>query len=168
MEYIGNIRKMETFPGKVIQYFLPLGDQKIFCSGLLLSMFYPVIQYQEKIKSLNFDKDPVVSGVLTGIKGQNLPAQVFPVGFIHFCTNQLNNPACKNGTHLTTSFRRQAFHMTENETGSIEIPGTCCIYGFRGSDTHPDHAFLTNTVQISLFNIKYNPIKIFIYITALK
>jgi hypothetical protein len=33
---------------------------------------YPVIQYPDKIKSLNFDKDPHVSGVLTGIKGQYL------------------------------------------------------------------------------------------------
>ena len=33
---------------------------------------YPVIQYPEKIKSLNFDKDPIVSGVLMGIKGQYL------------------------------------------------------------------------------------------------
>jgi hypothetical protein len=33
---------------------------------------YPVDAYPEKIKSLNFDKDPVVSGILTGIKGQYL------------------------------------------------------------------------------------------------
>ena len=33
---------------------------------------YPVLHYPEKIKSLNFDKDPVVSGVLDGIKGQYL------------------------------------------------------------------------------------------------
>jgi hypothetical protein len=33
---------------------------------------YPVMQYPEKIKSLNFDKDPLVSGVLMGIKGQYL------------------------------------------------------------------------------------------------
>ena len=38
----------------------------------LVELAYPVIQYPEKIKSLNFDKDPVVSGVLTGIKGQYL------------------------------------------------------------------------------------------------
>ncbi len=38
----------------------------------LVELEYPVIQYPEKIKSLNFDKDPVVSGVLTGIKGQYL------------------------------------------------------------------------------------------------
>ncbi len=33
---------------------------------------YPVLQYPEKIKSLNFDKDPKVIGTLTGIKGQYL------------------------------------------------------------------------------------------------
>ena len=35
-------------------------------------LIYPVERYPEKIKSLNFDKDPMVSGVLTGIKGQYL------------------------------------------------------------------------------------------------
>jgi hypothetical protein len=33
---------------------------------------YPVQHYPEKIKSLNFDKAPLVTGVLTGIKGQYL------------------------------------------------------------------------------------------------
>ncbi len=33
---------------------------------------YPVLNYPEKIKSFNFDKDPLVSGVLQGIKGQYL------------------------------------------------------------------------------------------------
>lgn len=33
---------------------------------------YPVIQYPEKVRSLNFDKDPIVEGLLTGIKGQYL------------------------------------------------------------------------------------------------
>jgi hypothetical protein len=33
---------------------------------------YPVSAYPEKVKSLNFDKDPVVSGELKGIKGQYL------------------------------------------------------------------------------------------------
>lgn len=37
-----------------------------------LELEYPVIQYPDKIKSLNFDKDPHVSGELTGIKGQYL------------------------------------------------------------------------------------------------
>lgn len=33
---------------------------------------YPVQTYPEKIKSLNFDKEAAVSGILTGIKGQYL------------------------------------------------------------------------------------------------
>ena len=33
---------------------------------------FPVEKYPEKIKSLNFDKDPDVEGVLQGIKGQYL------------------------------------------------------------------------------------------------
>jgi hypothetical protein len=33
---------------------------------------YPVARYPEKIQSLNFDKVPVVRGVLSGIKGQYL------------------------------------------------------------------------------------------------
>lgn len=38
----------------------------------VVELAYPVIQYPVKIKSLNLDKDPVVSGVLKGIKGQYL------------------------------------------------------------------------------------------------
>ena len=33
---------------------------------------YPVAQYPEKIRSLNFDKEPEVKGILSGIKGQYL------------------------------------------------------------------------------------------------
>ena len=33
---------------------------------------YPVVEYPEKIKSLNFDKQPVIEGSLMGIKGQYL------------------------------------------------------------------------------------------------
>ncbi len=33
---------------------------------------YPVVEYPSKISSLNFDKTPVISGVLKGIKGQYL------------------------------------------------------------------------------------------------
>ena len=38
----------------------------------VIELDYPVSQYPEKIKSLNFDKEPLISGVLTGIKGQYL------------------------------------------------------------------------------------------------
>lgn len=33
---------------------------------------YPVLSYPEKIKSLTFDKEPIIEGVLVGIKGQYL------------------------------------------------------------------------------------------------
>ena len=33
---------------------------------------FPVLQFPEKVKSLNFDKQPIVEGVLQGIKGQYL------------------------------------------------------------------------------------------------
>jgi hypothetical protein len=35
-------------------------------------MVYPVVQHPKKTKSINLDNDPVVSGVLSGIKGQYL------------------------------------------------------------------------------------------------
>ena len=38
----------------------------------VLELEYPVLRYPEKVRSLNFDKDPVVKGVLCGIKGQYL------------------------------------------------------------------------------------------------
>jgi hypothetical protein len=38
----------------------------------ILELSYPVLEYPVKIKSLNFDKDPLVSGKLNGIKGQYL------------------------------------------------------------------------------------------------
>jgi len=37
-----------------------------------LELEYPVLEYPDKIKSLNFEKDPLVSGILMGIKGQYL------------------------------------------------------------------------------------------------
>ena len=38
----------------------------------ILELSYPVLEYPVKIKSLNFDKEPVASGILKGIKGQYL------------------------------------------------------------------------------------------------
>ena len=38
----------------------------------LVDINYPVLEYPEKVKSFNFDKTPVVEGVLKGIKGQYL------------------------------------------------------------------------------------------------
>ena len=41
---------------------------------------YPVLEYPKKIVSLNFDKEPLVSGILKGIKGQYL---IFDSGVIN-------------------------------------------------------------------------------------
>jgi hypothetical protein len=38
----------------------------------VLNIDYPVLKYPTSIVSLNFDKLPVISGVLDGIKGQYL------------------------------------------------------------------------------------------------
>lgn len=46
----------------------------------VVDLSFPVSQYPTKIKSHNFDKEPVVSGVLEGIKGQYL---IFDTGVIN-------------------------------------------------------------------------------------
>ena len=38
----------------------------------VLEITYPVLNYPEKVKSLNFDKTPEISGVLEGVRGQYL------------------------------------------------------------------------------------------------
>ena len=38
----------------------------------VINIDYPVIKYPTKVVSLNFDKTPVISGVLNGVKGQYL------------------------------------------------------------------------------------------------
>jgi len=45
-----------------------------------LAINYPVQQYPEKVKSMNLEKTPEVSGVLQGIKGQYL---IFDTGVIN-------------------------------------------------------------------------------------
>jgi len=34
------------------------------------NIIYPVIKYPEKVKSIKLDTHPVITGILTGIKGQ--------------------------------------------------------------------------------------------------
>ena len=46
--------------------------RKYVVDSELQDLSYPVLEYPEKVKSLSFDKLPVVEGVLTGIKGQYL------------------------------------------------------------------------------------------------
>lgn len=56
------------------QAILPLTNDSI------IDISYPVDQYPDKVKSLNFDKTPEISGVLQGIKGQYL---IFDTGVIN-------------------------------------------------------------------------------------
>ncbi|MFK7827129.1 MAG: DUF2797 domain-containing protein [Oligoflexales bacterium] len=44
------------------------------------SFIYPVIEYPKKVISLNFTKDPLVTGILMGIKGQYL---IFDTGVLN-------------------------------------------------------------------------------------
>jgi len=46
---------------------------------------YPVLEYPEKITSLSFDKQPVIEGILQGIKGQYL---IFDTGVINMRKHQ--------------------------------------------------------------------------------
>jgi hypothetical protein len=78
-----NWRKMLT---EIDPDGINLMDEKIRISALLpgeLRSFvsdnqrvtrieYPVEAYPDKVKSYNFDKDPVVTGILSGVKGQYL------------------------------------------------------------------------------------------------
>ena len=57
-------RAKAAIPEEYMQYWVD--DEEV------LSLQYPVTEYPEKVKSLSFDKAPVISGVLKGIKGQYL------------------------------------------------------------------------------------------------
>lgn len=54
----------EFIPEEVKQYFLD--------SSTEIELDFPVLQYPNKLKSLNLEKNPEYSGVLKGIKGQYL------------------------------------------------------------------------------------------------
>lgn len=47
-------------------------QQYLYDDNRIWEFRYPVLQFPEKITSVSFDKDPVISGVLNGIKGQYL------------------------------------------------------------------------------------------------
>ncbi|HFE39135.1 MAG TPA: DUF2797 domain-containing protein [Gammaproteobacteria bacterium] len=48
------------------------GDIQLTPDAEPVTIHYPVLQYPQKVKALNFDKNPKVSGILEGIKGQYL------------------------------------------------------------------------------------------------
>ena len=51
-------------PEEVLEYFIPSNKET--------HLEFPVLQYPEKVKSLNLEKTPSYEGVLKGIKGQYL------------------------------------------------------------------------------------------------
>lgn len=54
----------EQLPGDLTTYFSENDE--------IITIEYPVLNYPEKVKSLSFDKTPVIEGKLAGIKGQYL------------------------------------------------------------------------------------------------
>ena len=61
---------MESSHEDVVQYQLPIGEISVEMNQLIGDKIS--LKYQGKIKSLDFEKEPLVSGILTGIKGQYL------------------------------------------------------------------------------------------------
>jgi hypothetical protein len=58
----------------------PNSPPQLLSDAQPLTLDYPVLQYPSKVKSFNFDKEPLVSGILEGIKGQYL---IFDNGVIN-------------------------------------------------------------------------------------
>ncbi|MGY6276028.1 DUF2797 domain-containing protein [Methylomonas sp. MgM2] len=60
--------------GKLAEIRERYGDEamELLGNAEIRDIEYPVMQYPVKVKSFNFDKDPLVSGILEGIKGQYL------------------------------------------------------------------------------------------------
>ncbi|MCE3296413.1 MAG: hypothetical protein K0R65_2127 [Crocinitomicaceae bacterium] len=54
----------EVLPADIIQYFSE--------DDTIIHFNYPVGEYPSKVKSMSFDKDKLIEGTLTGIKGQYL------------------------------------------------------------------------------------------------
>ena len=65
------IAKSESGLREIEQKFGLLAIQRLYHQKVV-NINFPVLQFPEKVKSLNFDKQPIVEGVLQGIKGQYL------------------------------------------------------------------------------------------------
>ena len=63
--------KSESGLSNIEQKFGLLAIQRLYHQKVV-NINFPVLQFPEKVKSLNFDKQPIVEGVLQGIKGQYL------------------------------------------------------------------------------------------------
>jgi hypothetical protein len=65
------IAKSESGLREIEQKFGLLAIQRLYHQKVV-EINFPILQFPEKVKSLNFDKQPIVEGVLQGIKGQYL------------------------------------------------------------------------------------------------
>ena len=65
------IAKSESGLREIEQKFGLLAIQQLYHQKVV-DINFPVLQFPEKVKSLNLDKQPIVEGVLQGIKGQYL------------------------------------------------------------------------------------------------
>ena len=65
------ITQSESGLSAIEQKFGLLAIQRLYHQQIV-EINFPVLEFPEKVKSLNFDKQPIVEGVLQGIKGQYL------------------------------------------------------------------------------------------------
>ena len=65
------ISQSESGLSAIEQKFGLLAIQRLYHQKVV-EINFPVLEFPEKVKSLNFDKQPIVEGVLKGIKGQYL------------------------------------------------------------------------------------------------
>ncbi|MFL2530898.1 MAG: DUF2797 domain-containing protein [Porticoccaceae bacterium] len=65
------IAKSESGLSEIEQKFGLLAIQRLYHQKVV-DINFPVLEFPEKVKSLNLDKQPIVEGVLQGIKGQYL------------------------------------------------------------------------------------------------
>jgi hypothetical protein len=65
------ISQSESGLSGIEQKFGLLAIQRLYHQKVV-EINFPVLEFPEKVKSLNFDKQPIVEGVLQGIKGQYL------------------------------------------------------------------------------------------------
>jgi hypothetical protein len=63
-----------------VQAEFPEGDIQLLSEEIMQEFYYPVIEYPQKLRVFNLDKNPTVSGHLQGIKGQYL---IFDEGVIN-------------------------------------------------------------------------------------
>ncbi|MGB0473984.1 MAG: DUF2797 domain-containing protein [Porticoccaceae bacterium] len=65
------VAKSEAVLREIEQKFGLLAIQRLYHQKVV-DINFPVLEYPQKVKSLNLDKQPIVEGVLQGIKGQYL------------------------------------------------------------------------------------------------